>query len=376
MTRPDRLVPAVVILFATVALLGIPLQRTGSVGALLNFLAPTIATMAIFALVCVGLNVQWGSTGIFNFGVAAFFMVGAYTAGLVAKPPADGASTTYIGGLGNALGGNDWLPFLAGLIAAGLIAGVLALLLAWPTMRLRDDYLAIVLIGAAEVLRRIVTEETWLANGSRGLGGFPRPLASLVAPEYYRYLFLAIVVGILVLTYVLVQLGIRSPWGRVLRAIREDEPAAAASGKPVTTFKLQGFVLGAIIIGVAGALFGFQQGAIAPESFTHFFGTFIFWAMLIAGGSGNMIGAIVGTYVIWSLWSSSLQIQGYDLPAWLGARIPYLRDMLVGLIIVTVLLVNPKGLIPETMQVSRWLERRVGRLRAAERAQPTSTPTP
>jgi branched-chain amino acid transport system permease protein len=228
------------------------------------------------------------------------------------------------------------------------------------------------LIGAAEVLRRVFIEEQWLANGSRGLGGFPRPFASLVPNESYRYLFLGIVVLLLVLTYVLVELGIRSPWGRVLRALREDEAATAASGKHVTSFKVQGFVFGAIIIGVAGGLFGFLQGAIAPESFSHFFGTFIFWAMLIAGGSGNMLGAIVGTYVIWGLWSTSLQIQGYDLPDILQGRIPYLRDMLVGLIIVGVLLINPRGLFPERAQVSRWLDQRVATMRAAARRQPSS----
>ena len=373
MTNPSRLVPIVIVAFVTVVLVGLPLERTGSFGSLLNFLAPTVTTMAIFAMVCIGLNVQWGYTGIFNFGVAAFFMIGAYTSGIIAKTPADGQFVTHIGGFGNVLGGGDWLPFLVALVASGAIAGLLALLLAWPTLRLRDDYLAIALIGAAEVLRRIFIEEQWLANGSRGLGGFPRPFASLVSPEAYRYLFLAIVIALLALTYLLVELGIRSPWGRVLRALREDEAATAASGKHVTAFKVQGFVLGAVIIGVAGGLFGFQQGAIAPEAFTHFFGTFIFWAMLIAGGSGNMLGAIVGTYVIWGLWSTSLQLQGYDLPQILEGRIPYLRDMLVGLIIVVVLLINPRGLLPEQAQVSRWLNQRVAAMRTAARR---DSPTP
>ena len=369
---PVRLVPILIIAFVTIVLVGLPLQRTASFGGLMNFLAPTLTTMAVFAMIGIGLNVQWGYTGIFNFGVAAFFMIGAYTAGLIAKTPADGQFATYVGGFGNVLGGNDWLPFLVALVAAGALSGLLALLLAWPTLRLRDDYLAIALIGAAEVLRRVFIEEQWLANGSRGLGGFPRPFASLVPNEYYRYLFLGIVVLVLVLTYALVELGIRSPWGRVLRALREDEAATAASGKHVTAFKVQGFVLGAIIIGVAGGLFGFLQGAIAPESFNHFFGTFIFWAMLIAGGSGNMLGAIVGTYVIWGLWSTSLQIQGYDLPEIFQGRIPYLRDMLVGLIIVSVLLINPRGLFPERAQVSRWLDKRVAAMRAAARRQPSS----
>jgi branched-chain amino acid transport system permease protein len=235
------------------------------------------------------------------------------------------------------------------------------------------------LIGAAEVLRRIATEEQWLVNGSRGLGGIPRPLSGLVEPDTYRYLFLALAVALLVIVYVLADRGIRSPWGRVLRAIREDEAATAASGKDVVAFKLQGFVLGAAIMGAGGAFFAFQQGAISPDAFSHFFGTFIFWAMLIAGGSGNMIGAMVGVYVIWGLWSTTLQLQGYDLPTFIEGRIPHLRDTLVGLTIVAVLLLNPRGLVPERARVSRWLDQRVAAMRRDEdggrRAEGDSRPT-
>jgi branched-chain amino acid transport system permease protein len=116
-------------------------------------------------------------------------------------------------------------------------------------------------------------------------------------------------------------------------------------------------------------MFAFQQGAVSPDTFTHFFGTFIFWAMLIAGGSGNMVGAMVGVFVIWGLWSTTLQLQGFDLPDFVQARIPHLRDMLIGVIIVTVLLVNPRGLVPERARVSRWLDRRVAAMRRSEASQ-------
>lgn len=365
--------PAIaVVAVVTLLLVGLPLQRTGSIGSVLSFLVPALATMAIFSVICIGLNIQWGYTGIFNFGVAAFFMIGAYTAAIVTKAPADGEFATYIGGFGEALaavplpGAGEWLPFLVAVLAAAGISALLALLLGWPTVKLREDYLAIALIGAAEVLRRIATEEQWLVNGSRGLGGIPRPLSGLVEPDAYRYLFLALAVALLVIVYVLADRGIRSPWGRVLRAIREDEAATAASGKDVVAFKLQGFVLGAAIMGAGGAFFAFQQGAISPDAFSHFFGTFIFWAMLIAGGSGNMVGAMVGVYVIWGLWSTTLQLQGYDLPTFIEGRIPHLRDTLVGLTIVAVLLLNPRGLVPERARVSRWLDQRVAAMRRDE----------
>ncbi|MGE3798190.1 MAG: hypothetical protein AB7G88_10125, partial [Thermomicrobiales bacterium] len=109
-----------------------------------------------------------------------------------------------------------------------------------------------------------------------------------------------------------------------------------------------------------------QQGAVSPDTFTHFFATFIFWAMLMIGGSGNTLGAIVGTFVFWSFWSITLQLQGYDLPDIIQTRIFYVRDFLVGAIIVVVLLVSPLGLLPERARVSRWLDARVARLRQEE----------
>jgi branched-chain amino acid transport system permease protein len=371
--RRERLLAVVLVALVTVLLVGLPLLRTGDPGAVVSFLVPTLSTMAILSVVCIGLNVQWGYTGIFNFGVVAFFMVGAYTAAIFTKAPADGEFATYIGGFGEALaavplpGAGEWLPFLVAILAAAALSAALALPLAGPIVRLREDYLAIALIGAAEVLRRIAIEEQWLVNGSRGMGGIPRPLSGLVDGDAYKYLFFALVAALLGLVYLLVDRGIRSPWGRVLRAIREDEEATAAAGKDVVAFKLQGFVLGAAIMGAAGALFAFQQAAISPDTFTHFFGTFIIWAMLIAGGSGNMVGAIVGVFVIWGLWSTSLQLQGFDLPQFVEGRIPHLRDMLVGVIIVGVLLLNPRGLVPERARVSRWLDQRVRAMRRSER---------
>ncbi len=380
MTRTSRLLPIVVVAFVTILLVGLPLSRSGNPRAVLDFMVPQLATMAVLAIVTIGLNVHWGYAGIFNFGVVGFFMVGAYAASVVVLPPSDGQFASYVGGFGPALasvplpGAAQWFPFLVGLVVAAALSSVLALILALPTLRLRGDYLAIALIGAAEVLRRIATEEQWLVNGSRGLGGIPRPLAGLVAPGDYKYVFLLIALAMLALVYVLVDLGIRSPWGRVLRAIREDEAATAAAGKDVNAFKLQDFVLGAAIMGVGGALYAYMQGAISPDTFTHFFGTFIIWAMLIAGGSGNMVGAIVGAYVVWGLWSVTLQLQGFALPPFVADRVPHLRDTLVGLTIVLVLLFNPRGLIPEQARVSRWLDRRVAALRRQERvpAPPTA----
>lgn len=365
-----------IVLAVSIVLVGIPLERTHSLGSTLNFLIPALTTTFIFAIITVGLNIHWGYTGIFNFGVLAFFMMGSYVTAIITKgPPADEFSS-YIGGYGErlafipALDSGEWLPFLVAILVSAVAAGLLALVLGLSTLRLREDYLAIMLIGVAEIFRRIVIEEKGLVNGSRGMAGIPRPFAGWVSTANYKYVMLAVVLVILIGITILVELALRSPWGRVLRAIREDEATVAASGKSVYYFKNQGFVFGAALMGVGGSLYAMQQGAVSPDTFTHFFATFIFWAMLIIGGSGNTLGAIVGTFVFWSLWSITLQIQGYDLPDFVQARIFYIRDFLVGAIIVVMLLVSPRGLLPERARVSRWLDERVRRMRQEEATAP------
>lgn len=368
LTRTARIVFFVV----TLLLVGLPLERSRDFGAVVNFLVPSLTTAAAFAIVVVGLNVQWGYAGIFNFGIVAFFMIGGYVTAIVLKGPPQDDFSTYVGGYGDRLDfipwldSEQWLPFLVAILAAAFFSALLGLLLGLATLRLREDYLAIMLIGVAEILRRVVIEEQGLVNGSRGMSGIPRPLAGWVSQPNYKYVLLALVVSILLGVAALVELGLRSPWGRVLRAIREDEDAVSASGKSVFSFRVQGFVMGSALMGVGGSLYAMQQGAISPDVYTHFFGTFIFWAMLIVGGSGNTGGAIIGAYIIWAIWSITLQIQGYDLPDLVAGRVSYLRDFLVGAIIVIMLLTNPKGLLPERARVSRWLDRRVAKLRREE----------
>jgi branched-chain amino acid transport system permease protein len=371
-TSPIAVIVAVLIL---ALMIGMPYERSGSVTSVFNFLVPFFTVVCIFAIVAIGLNVQWGYTGVLNFGVVGFFMVGAYTAAIFTKQPADSDFVQYVGGFGDHLAffpildSEQWLPALIGILAAGGFAALLALLLAFPLLRLREDHLAIVTIGVAEVLRRIVIEERGLVNGTRGLPGIPRPFSGWVDPSEYRYVIFLAVLAVLLITFVAVEAAARSPWGRVLRAIREDEGAAAAVGKSVLWFKLQSFVFGAAVMGMAGALYAYQQGAISPDAFTHFFGTFLIWTMLIVGGSGNNLGAILGAFIVWGLWSITLQLSAYNIPEFLRVRIFYFRDFAIGLLIVTVLLLQPRGLLPERRRVSRWLERRVARLRRAEAQQ-------
>jgi branched-chain amino acid transport system permease protein len=361
--RGERLLTPVTFLVITLAVVLMPAERSGwNAQGTINFLAFFATFVAIYGVITLGLNVQWGYTGVFNFGVMAFFLVGANAAAIITKPPASTEYVRYVGGFGDKLAfipfldSSQWLPFLFGIAGAAVFSGIVAFFLSIPMLRLREDYLAIATIGIAELLRRITIEERGLVNGTRGLTGIPRPLGGLVETGDYKFVILGVAVVTLIVVYLVIERGIRSPWGRVLRALREDELTTAASGKNVFSFKSQGFVVGAMIMGIGGAIYAYANGAVSPDTFTHFFGTFIFWAMLMAGGSGNNKGAILGAYVVWGFWTITLQLQGYDLPTAISSRIFFIRDFVLGALIVTVLLLRPQGLVPEERRVSVFVE--------------------
>lgn len=328
---------------------------------IVTFLAAFAATASIFAIFSLGLNVHWGYTGLFNIGVAGFFAVGAYTSALVTSPLPDEVRAQYVK---QAIGLNQ--PFLVGVLAAGLVSGLVAFLIGIPTLRLREDYLAIATIGIAESIRLIFNNERWLANGPQGLVGLTQPLREplhdRLSPEQfelfleaYNLVYLVIVLIILVVIYLAVERGIRSPWGRVLRAIREDEVVAEATGKDVFWFKMQSLVVGAVIMGIGGALYAHSARAIQPSVFTPLFATFIIWVMLILGGSGNSKGAVLGAFVVWAIWSGTAYLSRHYVPPEYSAQAPYIRLLFIGLLVVGILLVRPQGLLGEEKQVSRLL---------------------
>ena len=305
----------------------------------------------IYAVFALGLNVHWGFTGLFNIGIAGFFALGAYTAALLTTSSPDAAQFEDFAFAGN------WsnLPFLdwgvdawyvMGLAAAALCCGLVALPVGYVTLRLRDDYLAIATLGIAETVRLVFLNEKWLANGSKGLYRIPEFLGDVVSPGAYDYLYLPVVLVVLAVVFVAVQTAVRSPWGRVLRAIREDETAAAASGKNVFRFKLQAFVLGAMIMGVGGALFAHHVRFLAPITFDPLLATFVIWAMLMVGGSGNNWGAVLGAFVVWGIWSGT-----QFLPGPLGE--PSFRLFMIGVLIVSVIVLRPGGMLGEERRTAR-----------------------
>jgi len=305
----------------------------------------------IYAIFTLGLNVHWGYTGLFNIGIAGFFAIGAYTSALLttASPePSLFEDFIFGGDLPARLGAFNFgvdLWFILALLAAGAVCGLVALFIGFVNLRLREDYLAITTLGIAESIRFVFLNEKWLANGSKGLYRIPKFLGDLVSPQNYDYLYLAVVVVVLIILYIAVQRIINSPWGRVLRAIREDEMTAAASGKNVFRFKLQSFIFGAVIMGIGGALYAHNIRFVDPRTFDPLLATFIIWAMLMVGGSGNNLGAILGAFVVWGVWSGTQFLPGF-------LSDPNFRYVMIGVIIVAVILLRPGGILGEERRIS------------------------
>jgi branched-chain amino acid transport system permease protein len=215
--------------------------------------------------------------------------------------------------------------------------------------------LAIATLGIAETIRLIFNNEQFLANGPRGLMGLPQPLTGLVEARHYNYIYLVIILFFMLITYFLIERGIRSPWGRVLRAIREDEVSASMSGKDIFKFKMQSLIFGSMVMGVGGALYAHYTKAISPDVFTPLYGTFIIWVMLMAGGSGNNKGAVLGAYVIWGIWIGTTFLTNL-LPYTLQARAPYIRFLIIGILLEVILLYRPQGLLGEEKKVSTLID--------------------
>ncbi|RTZ92294.1 MAG: branched-chain amino acid ABC transporter permease [Deltaproteobacteria bacterium] len=311
----------------------------------------SLAIMAgIYAIFCLGLNIQWGYTGLFNIGIAGFFCIGAYTSAMITTPMPSGIYAQYVHQI---FGLN--LPFIFGLIGAAIVCGIIAVLIGIPTLRLGEDYLAIATLGIAETIRLIFNNEQWLANGPRGLMDMPQPFHNLVKPSNYNYIYLIITIIAMVIIYVAIEKAIRSPWGRVLRAIREDEGSASMSGKDIFNFKMQSLVFGSMVMGIGGALYAHYTKAISPSVFTPLYGTFIIWVMLMAGGSGNNKGAILGAYVIWGIWVGTKFVTDF-LPYTLQSRAPYIRFLIIGILLEVILIYRPQGLIGEEKSVSKLIE--------------------
>lgn len=358
----------------------------------LVFLTIYVGLYALFAL---GLNLQWGYAGLINFGHVAFMTVGAYTTVLLSS---------------------QGVPLVLAVIAGIAIATLLGLLIGMSTLRLREDYLAIVTIGVSEMLRLVALNEDWLTKGSFGVRGFPLPLERFDPNLMQKYLLIALLTLLAIfaagqlwrglrsqwqegkeiqgssyqptkifslVTWGIIGLGViltiylngcaalldynykaglmllvlwtvaivywglellaKSPWGRVLKAIREDEEIATALGKNVFWYKLQAFMLGGAIAGIAGAFYAWQLTTIYPSNFETLV-TFNVWTMVVLGGAGKNPGALLGAIIFWAydaLTRFYLPKLGWFDSSQEGA----FRIMIIGLILMVLMVWRPQGIL-------------------------------
>src|SRR5437660_6685134 len=226
-----------------------------------------ISFAIVFALLAIGFNLQWGYTGLFNAGIAGFYLIGAYVAAIAITAPSPpivvGGIPVYPGHLGGYS-----LPLAAGIILAMFASGATAAIIALPALRLRADYLAIATLAFASILQIFANNLQSVTGGAIGITGIPKPIAFTTADAPFLNALTIVGIGsaILLLFILLLQFMAESPWGRVLRAIREDEEATMALGKNTLNYKLQAFALVGALMGLAGALFVVPRCYISPSS--------------------------------------------------------------------------------------------------------------
>ncbi len=286
------------------------------------------------------------------------------------------AGTGYLGGLD--------LPVMIAWPIGGLLAAGAAWIIGKTALGLRSDYLAIATLGIAEIIIAVMKNEDWLSRGVKNVVGIPRPgpvgyeinmqanakfvetaasfgLDPVTASTYYVKLSYGVLFAVvLLILLILLQLSLNSPWGRMMRAIRDNEVAAEAMGKDVTARHLQIFVLGSAILGLAGAMMTTLDGQLISSSYQPLRYTFLIWVMVIVGGSGNNWGSVLGGFLIWFLWvqvepmgKHLMDFVTYPLADDSGLKkhllesVAHMRLLTMGLILLLVLRFSPKGLIPE-----------------------------
>jgi branched-chain amino acid transport system permease protein len=376
-----------------------------------------------YALIALGLTIQWGYAGLFNAGVMGFIAIAAFVSMIISYPVNDlfwasdaprmlgwtalllvagcivtfglsqthrlglpkkfrtlltlmAAAATYllvqgaldptaalierearfVGGFGLPV----WLAWAAG----GLAAGALGWAMGRITLGLRADYMAIATLGIAEIVKAFLKNADWLTKGTLTVSPLPWPVPT---PDELGFVlsrasYLSVVAILIVVIYVLLERAWHSPWGRMMRAIRDNEVSAAAMGKDINRRRLEMFVIGNIILGVGGAALITFTSIFDPGGFTPLNHTFLIWVMVILGGSGNNLGTIFGALLVYIIWTMSEpaalflfeqgaywanRLFGLEAPGDLPTRALQMRVFVIGLAITLVLRFAPKGLLPE-----------------------------
>src|SRR5437870_1287866 len=292
-----------------------------------NYLIPMAVFACFYALLALGLNRVWGLAGMINLGLVGFFAVGAYVSALATK--------------------RGGVPIALGIVAALAVAAVAGAVMALITARLRGDYLAIITLGFSEVVRLVASNEIWLTNGTDGISGIPGPWRGRVPPETFNLIFLGVAAGVVALVLAVLQRVRHSPYGRVLRAIRDDDQVAAVAGKHVIRFKVEAFAVSAGVLGVAGALWGHYTSFIAPDVFVPLITIYVVLA-LTAGGTGNNWGAVLGAFLVVFFLEGTRFITA-GVPGLGAVQVAALREGLIGVSLLVILRLRPSGLLPERL---------------------------
>ena len=293
---------------------------------MISFLILIGIVICFSAILALALNFQWGLGGMVNFGLTGFYALGAYAAALLMLKA--GANT-----------------FFATLGAMAVVAAVCGLV-AFITLRVaEEDYFAIVTLGVGEMLRLVALNEDWLTKGALGLTGVPRPFGAEIAPEHYQYFLLALAVVLLLATLWFLNRLARSPFGRLVRAVREDDVVAATLGKNVLWVRVRIFAIGGAIIGLAGSLHGFYYQYIDPTQFSNIVIAYAFMAV-IAGGRGAHRGAILGAAVVMLLLEGSRFLKDL-VPALDSDQLAAIRIVIIGVGLILLLIYRPQGFFRE-----------------------------
>ena len=334
-----------------------------------------IGTVVAVILVRRRVGSRWRNTAGLVVAVIGFFIIrSVFDPAVDAIESFDAARTGYLGGLG--------LPIIFSWVVGGVFAAGAAWVVAKVALGLRADYLAIATLGISEIILAMLKNEDWLTRGVKNVSGLPRPVpieielqrsqwfldlsASLGANPvvfssiYVKLCYAVLFAIVLAILMWLAERALNAPWGRMMRAIRDNRDAAEAMGKDVTARHLQTFVLGSAVVGIAGAMLTTLDGQFTPGQYNPLRFTFLIWVMVIVGGSGNNWGAVLGGFLIWFVWveaepagivvmnfvTSGLD-QGSAVRAHLLDAAPHMRLFLMGLILLLVLRFSPRGLIPE-----------------------------
>ena len=291
-----------------------------------------VVFMGIYGIVALSLNLEYGFTGLGNFGKVAFFLVGAFAYAIAAEA------------------GQHWT---VSLIIAALASGAIGSLIALPALRLREDYLAITTLAFGEIIRTVVKAEDWIAHGHHGINVEEAIELHDASFRVQMMVDIGLVFGLLAVCYLVAQRMANSPYGRILRAIREDDIAASSLGKNRLKYKAQALFVGSAMAGIAGGLFAQFQQYIHPDTFLPAL-TFTFWIMVLLGGPANNRGVILGAVLVTAFQRGAIIIKDYIELPFDPINVQYI---LLGVLVILVLMFRPSGLFKESKIKTRAVDR-------------------